>query len=133
MKKSHSDTSANNLDLRKLMFKNKDQNDPSNEKLSGSDSYRGALQISYKEIAEVLGDVEKYEEDWRGYLWNGLYFNIYPANTDEIWSPDQLKRNRQWHVGGQQNIIYPLVAFMMGRLLKHTIIDIIFKRTYENS
>jgi hypothetical protein len=114
------------------MFKNKDQNDLSNEKLTGGSGYKGALQISYKEIAEVLGEMKEYDEEWQGYLWNGLYFNIYPANYDNIWSLDQLRRNRQWNVGGQQNVVYPLIAFMVGHIDKYILIDDIIRKLYEN-
>jgi hypothetical protein len=92
----------------------------------------GSLFISYREIAEVIGDINVDDEDWRGYLWNGLYFTIYPANYDKIWSVDGLKRNRDWRVGGNEKVVYPLVAFMVGHLLEHSIIDIIFRKTYKN-
>lgn len=114
------------------MFKNSDRSDPNNERLTGGSGYKGPLQISYKEIAEVLGEIGEYAEEWEGFLWNGLFFNIYPANHNKIWSLDELKKNKRWHVGGTKNLVYTLVAFMVGHLLEHTVIDIIFRRTYEN-
>ena len=118
----------NNLELRRSMYK------ATGKKPSSGSGYVGSLMIPYKEIAEVLGDLKEDEEEWAGWLWNGLYFTIYPTNYDKIWSLSGLKRNRDWHVGGESNKdpVFPLVAFMVGHLLEHTIIDIIFRKTYKN-
>jgi hypothetical protein len=95
----------------------------------GGSSYVGDLEMSYRQISEAFGDIED-DEEWEGFFWNGSFYNIYPTDTDRIWSVSALKRNHHWHIGGAKDIIYPIVLFMVGLLTEYRLVEIIFKHEH---